>query len=65
MGTELETGVDLSANGGGDSGPSWSPDGSKIAFTRGNNIYLMDADGFNQIALTSGSGRNWQPDWKP
>ena len=38
--------------------PAWSPDGSKIAFTRYDassvsNINVMDYDGSNQIALTN------------
>jgi Tol biopolymer transport system component len=38
-------------------GPTWSPDGEKIAFSRYNardytDIYVMDADGANQTRLT-------------
>jgi TolB protein len=37
-------------------GPTWSPDGEKIAFLRWkddyNDIYVMDADGANQTRLT-------------
>ena len=40
--------------------PSWSPDGTQIAFSssRGGNwdIYVMDADGSNPRQLTSHSG---------
>ena len=57
--------VNLSNNGANDSGPSWSPDGTRIAFNRDDDIFLMNADGTNQIALTSGQVRNWQPAWKP
>src|ERR1041385_3747555 len=55
--------------------PSWSPDGTKIAFTRSfaggsNQIAIMNADGSNQTAVTSsiGGGPNadgdaaWSPD---
>jgi len=57
--------------------PAWSPDGKKIAFTsarddRGSSgdlgpffdIYVMDADGSNQIRLTRGFGQfsAWSPD---
>ena len=40
--------------------PSWSPDGSKLAFdsaeTGDEEIYVMDADGKNRTQLTSSSG---------
>lgn len=57
--------VNLSDGNAADSGPSWSPDGARIAFTRDNDIFLMSADGSNLVAGTSGPGRNWQPAWKP
>ena len=53
----------------GDNAPSWSPDGSKIAFNhyqRGNqNIYVMQADGRRVERLTrdgASSGPAWSPD---
>jgi Tol biopolymer transport system component len=52
-----------------DSEAAWSPGGTKIAFTSlrdGNQeIYLMDADGANQVRLTytgSSSQAAWSPD---
>ncbi|MFU8813622.1 MAG: TolB family protein, partial [Balneolaceae bacterium] len=52
--------------------PSWSPDGSKIAYTvhnTGNNnkdIWVMNADGSGQTPLIADSNQNyWAPDWKP
>ncbi len=53
--------------------PSWSPDSTKLVFTRyvvnGNNltahIYSMNADGTNQVALTSGISYNFEPVWSP
>jgi Ca2+-binding RTX toxin-like protein len=43
----------------------WSPDGSKLAFTRYENdvsrIYVMDADGQNAHFLAEGSEPDWQP----
>jgi eukaryotic-like serine/threonine-protein kinase len=35
----------------------WSPDGKEIAFARGSNILLADADGMNSRQLTAVSGR--------
>jgi Tol biopolymer transport system component len=44
--------------------PVWSPDGSKIVFVRRGQIYVMNADGRNQIRLTD-LGDNMQPAWEP
>lgn len=65
---------------GEDSEPAWSPDGSKIAYVHGDdpsvngyinsapcyrpNIYLMSADGSNQLRLTE-KGENTDPAWSP
>ena len=49
----------------------WSPDGSRIVFSRQTypdnyrNIYLMDSDGSNQVALTSASPDEFDPVWSP
>ena len=53
-----------------DDEPDWSPDGTKIAFVSNRNlgvnqIYVMDADGSNQIRLTDGPRRKEDPDWSP
>jgi TolB protein len=49
--------------------PSWSPDGSRIAFIShrdGNHeIYMMDADGSNQTNLTNDAARDTNPSWSP
>lgn len=50
-----------------DRGPSWSPDGSKIAFARGSTLMIMDADGTNQVAAQNApevvfDSLAWAPD---
>lgn len=49
--------------------PAWSPDGSQIAFTSrrdGNNeIYLMDAYGYNLKRLTNNTVDDFAPAWSP
>ncbi|WP_158282975.1 putative Ig domain-containing protein [Nocardioides silvaticus] len=46
-------------------GPRWSPDGSKIAFTRGGEVFVMNADGTGLTNLTNASGRQEGPVWSP
>ena len=50
-------------------GPSWSPDGKKIAFQsnrdRDSEIYVMNADGSKQERLTNSSGIDLNPSWSP
>jgi Tol biopolymer transport system component len=71
----------LTTNRADDTFPTWSPDGQKIAFQRSpdfdcvlaeacrgeHDIYVMDADGSNQVNLTDTpavleSGFSWSPD---
>jgi Tol biopolymer transport system component len=62
--------VQLTQNSFHDSGATWSPDGSKIAFESNRNsgvyqVFVMNADGSGQTQLTSGfhsSGPAWSPD---
>lgn len=46
--------------------PAWSPDGSKLAFVSGGNIWVIDASGANQRSVTThGSvmpNITWSPD---
>jgi len=61
--------VPLTSGGWIDHSPSWSPDGRRIAFTSdrdGNfEIYVMDADGNNQIRLTNDTAGDFSPTWSP
>ena len=49
-----------------DIGPDWSPDGNKIVFSAGeydSNIFVMNADGSDEIRLTTGL-LNEAPTWR-
>ena len=52
-----------------DSSPSWSPDGTRLAFAsdRGGNldVYVMDVDGSNVVQLTDHPGTDSEPVWSP
>lgn len=68
----IETGnvIQLTYNDRRDSGPTWSPDGSKIAFESeeldGNyEIYVMNADGSGQVRLTDNPNDDLAPSWHP
>jgi Tol biopolymer transport system component len=49
--------------------PAWSPDGSKIAFTRGLDgtaeVYVMDSDGTDPVNLTNSAASDDYPNWSP
>ena len=61
----------------GDFDPSWSPDGKRIAFISDRDghvnirnspnyeIYVMDADGGNQLNLTNDPHNDSSPSWSP
>jgi TolB protein len=49
--------------------PSWSPDGTMIAYgcksEQNYEICVMDADGANKRQITVSGFDNWGPDWSP
>jgi Tol biopolymer transport system component len=52
--------------------PTWSPDGSKIAYSSTRDrtsfvldIWVMDADGTNQARVTEAAGQNGRASWSP
>jgi Tol biopolymer transport system component len=59
----------LTTDGAIDYHPTWSPDGSQIAFvsTRDGNdeIYVMNADGTGQLNVTNNAANDNSPSWSP
>ncbi|MGI8983969.1 MAG: hypothetical protein ACR2HM_05485 [Acidimicrobiales bacterium] len=49
----------------GDLSPAWSPDGRGIAFTRNDDIWVMNADGSGQRPLVALPGIEASPAWSP
>ena len=64
------SGVQTLNDGAWPSDPDWSPDGSKITFVRGpdadqTDVHVMNADGSDELNLTSNPGKDDFPDWSP
>ena len=70
-GADKEKVVNLTNNQIEDTSPSWSPDGTRIAFASRrdsySDIYTMDNNGANVTRLTQGIGigENFFPSWSP
>jgi len=46
-------------------GPDWSPDGKKIAFSSASDIFLMKASGTGHTNLTNNPANDEYPTWSP
>lgn len=42
--------------------PRWSPDGTRIVYSRNFSIWVMNVDGTNKMQLASGDSPVWSPD---
>ena len=55
----------LTTNSVADLAPSWSPNGTKIAFARADVIYVMEANGTNVKKITQSNLVSSDPEWSP
>ena len=59
----------LTDSAGWEVDPSWSPDGSRIAFSSdrdvNSQIYVMNADGSDQTRFTNNDRWEGTPSWSP
>jgi dipeptidyl aminopeptidase/acylaminoacyl peptidase len=49
----------------GDGRPSWSPDGTEIAFDRSGDSYKVDVSSLSETRLTDARGSEISPTWSP
>ena len=60
--------TNVTSGGGPEDSPSWSPDGSRIVFSRhvGNSdIYTIRPDGTGLVRMTDEPSREYSPGWSP
>jgi Tol biopolymer transport system component len=48
-----------------DVSPSWAPDGARLVFASEGDLYVMTADGSQQMRLTAGEVYDFFPAWSP
>jgi Tol biopolymer transport system component len=45
--------------------PSWNAGATKLAYSRSGDLYVANADGTNEVQLTSGVAADREPSWSP
>ena len=45
--------------------PSWSPDGTRIAFDRDGDLFIIDVESGEETRLTRTQGPEGDPTWSP
>lgn len=56
----------LTSDGQGNAQPSLAPDGTRVAWVKGDSaVWVMNADGTNAAAVTDSSGIKMSPRWSP
>jgi Tol biopolymer transport system component len=62
-------GLNLGPDPAGDSAPTWSSDGTKVAFSSDesgdSDIYVMNADATGRVNLTNREAKDLDPAWSP
>ncbi len=66
---EVGLSTHLLTSGPVDTAPTWSPDGTRVAFSRwvgdAPDIFVVDANGTHLTRLTDNPGQDFEPVWKP
>jgi len=57
--------VQLTASDKDVADPQWSPDGRRLAYTRGDEIRIVDADGSRDVLVASHPAGVSMPQWSP